>query len=169
MDWQDRICGLCNLEDLGDEYHYLLKCCHYYNERKDLIKDSSTVSPNTLKMKHLLNGTDKYELINLAKFVSIITDHFKEAQHHSAENCKKWSVYIIQYYSIQFNTLISEMVFVYIALYVHLEYMCICKYVICNMYAQRYPGYNRWYNIYVGFYYVYFVACILQYMSGYDS
>ncbi len=73
----------------GDEYHYsILKCCHYYKERKDLIKDSYTVSSNTLKMKHLLNSTDQYELINLAKCVSIITDHFKEALHHSSENHK---------------------------------------------------------------------------------
>ncbi len=50
IDRQDRICGLCNLEDFGDKYHYLLKCSHYYKEGKDLIKDSYTVSPNTLKM-----------------------------------------------------------------------------------------------------------------------
>ncbi len=39
-------------------------------------------------MKHLLNSKDKNDLINLAKFVYIFTDHFKETKHKSSKNHK---------------------------------------------------------------------------------
>ena len=33
-----RICHLCNTADLGDEFHYLLKC-DYFNERRKICID----------------------------------------------------------------------------------------------------------------------------------
>ena len=32
----DRICDICNKNQLGDEYHYLFNCTFFNNEKKSL-------------------------------------------------------------------------------------------------------------------------------------
>ena len=36
--YEDRKCNLCDKHDLGDEFHLLLICPYFQNERKDLLK-----------------------------------------------------------------------------------------------------------------------------------
>jgi hypothetical protein len=33
----DRICDLCDLEHIGDEFHYLFECTYFERERKQLL------------------------------------------------------------------------------------------------------------------------------------
>ncbi len=66
----DHMCELCE-SGVGNEYHYLLKCNHF----KKLHKENASI----LKMRHLMNNKNIKDLINLAKFVICILDHFKEA------------------------------------------------------------------------------------------
>lgn len=62
---------------IGDEFHYLFECPIFVKERNIYIKSYYKTWPNTLKMNELFNGTDKKQLLNLAKFVGLIMSHFK--------------------------------------------------------------------------------------------
>ena len=73
---QNRKCILCPMNVVGDEYHYLLECEHFKLAREKLIDPEFTSNPNTLKMKHLLNSTERHELEKLSQFTSIILKHF---------------------------------------------------------------------------------------------
>jgi hypothetical protein len=37
VDCDDRICDICNLNNIGDEFHYLFECTFFENERKKLL------------------------------------------------------------------------------------------------------------------------------------
>ena len=68
----DRNCHLCDLHDLGDEFHYILVCIFFSQERKQFLDPYFYKNPNTLKMYELFN-TDTLMLANLCKFITIIT------------------------------------------------------------------------------------------------
>jgi hypothetical protein len=51
----ERICDLCNKEELGDEFQY----------------------PNTISFSELMNSDDKYVLIGLSKYAKIVMSVFK--------------------------------------------------------------------------------------------
>ncbi len=34
----ERLCELCNLKDLGDEYHYLMKCNFFQSQNVNILK-----------------------------------------------------------------------------------------------------------------------------------
>ena len=70
-------CTLCDLNDDGDEFHYIFKCTFFNKERVKYLKPYFRRRPNTLKMEQLFNVTDKTQLVNLAKFVRIIISSFK--------------------------------------------------------------------------------------------
>ena len=80
----ERVCDLCDSEEQADEYHYLFKCTQFSRERGEMINAEYTTNPNTLKMKYLFNSSDTQELVKLAKFVTIIMDHFKDAQNRTS-------------------------------------------------------------------------------------
>lgn len=75
----DRKCNRCDLDEIGDEFHYLLKCnCPVIKENRiKCIKKCYWQHPNTLKFKALMNTENKSEMINLAKFVKIILEVIK--------------------------------------------------------------------------------------------
>ena len=72
----DKLCNKCDLEDLGDEFHYLFKCNFFERNRKMYIQNDFTNRPNTLKMKELFNSTDSKVQSNLCKFISVILSNF---------------------------------------------------------------------------------------------
>jgi hypothetical protein len=39
IDRLERICDLCNKEELGDEFHYLFNCTFFKDERKKFIPE----------------------------------------------------------------------------------------------------------------------------------
>ena len=47
-----RICHLCETE-IGDEYHYIMKCDFFNNSRKLYVPPIYTIRPNTLKFYNL--------------------------------------------------------------------------------------------------------------------
>jgi hypothetical protein len=56
-----RICNLCNTADLGDEFHYLLKC-NYFSEKRQTCSDKKYFKNcNILKFDTLMNLTKKIE------------------------------------------------------------------------------------------------------------
>ena len=73
----ERICNICQLNEIGDEFHYLFKCSYFNEHRCKFVKRYYYIHPNMHKMTQLFNDTNDKELINLAKFINIIITHFK--------------------------------------------------------------------------------------------
>ena len=72
----ERLCTLCNCNDIGDEYHYLLVCKHrpILQERQLLVKRYYYTNPNTFKLNKLLNISNSIALKKLAKFMKFINE-----------------------------------------------------------------------------------------------
>ena len=51
----DRKCKLCDLSDVGDEFHYLFVCPFFVAERHLLIDKYYYTKPNMYKMNSLFN------------------------------------------------------------------------------------------------------------------
>ena len=68
----DRICDLCNMGNLGDEFHYIFECSFFSTERKKLVPHNFIVNPNSIKFCDLFNTDDYRTLFRLAKFCKII-------------------------------------------------------------------------------------------------
>ena len=67
---EDRICTLCNENDIADELHYLLKC-KFFNHPNYYTR------PNTYKFKDLMQSQQISTLKKIAKFINIIMNIFK--------------------------------------------------------------------------------------------
>jgi hypothetical protein len=63
-----RKCVLCNLNDIEDEYHFVLTCPYYADVRKTLIPKYYRCRPNMFKFIELLNSSNKNVLRKLAMF-----------------------------------------------------------------------------------------------------
>ena len=74
--YTERKCNLCESNDIGDEFHFLLICPTFATERKSLLKPYYFRRPNIIKYKELLNTRNKKVLLNLAKFVKSIMNRF---------------------------------------------------------------------------------------------
>ena len=77
IDRSERICDLCNKEELGDEFHYLFNCTFFKDERKKFIPEYLYNVPNTISFSELMNSDDKYVLIGLSKYAKIVMFVFK--------------------------------------------------------------------------------------------
>lgn len=67
----ERKCTLCN-EDIGDEFHFIMKCRSFNGPRKQLINPLYSIKPNVIKYKKLLNTTNIQQLTNLCIFIGKI-------------------------------------------------------------------------------------------------
>ena len=63
----ERKCPHCN--DIGDEYHYLIKCPQFQDLRKTYIKSYFYIRPNMIKFTQLLSSENIPELKLLSYFV----------------------------------------------------------------------------------------------------
>ena len=68
-----RICTKCDLNDLGDEFHYLLLCPYFVKKRQHYLKPYFYTKPNVLKLEKLLMSSKKSILTKLAMFMLAIT------------------------------------------------------------------------------------------------
>ena len=68
----ERYCTKCGKEDLGDEFHYVLVCDFFSEDRKKSIPKYFYRNPNVLKFKELMTTTNTVLLLRLIKFVVII-------------------------------------------------------------------------------------------------
>ena len=76
VEYYDRKCTLCNRNDTGDEFHYLLVCDHFAADRVLHIKRYFYSHPNMYKFKELMCSTSENVLIKLARFCKIIMNTF---------------------------------------------------------------------------------------------
>ena len=72
-----RLCNICNLHSLGDEFHYLFECPFFANDRKLFLNKYFIRRPNTFKMEKLFNSTNPQTRVNLVKFCYKIMTHFQ--------------------------------------------------------------------------------------------
>ena len=63
-----RLCTLCNLQSLGDEFYYLFVCPTFRSDRKLFIGKYFIERPNTLIMDQLFNSNNVQTRLNLVKF-----------------------------------------------------------------------------------------------------
>ena len=69
----ERICTKCDLNEIGDEYHYFLVCPFFKNKRKELFDGYYYIKPNTLKFSDLLNSGSKVKLLKIKHFITNIS------------------------------------------------------------------------------------------------
>ena len=65
-------CDLCNANDIADEFHVLLKCTFFNDERKKLLGKSQFRHTNTLLFSQIMNTSNSKKLVNLGRFMKII-------------------------------------------------------------------------------------------------
>ena len=70
-----RICNLCQ-KDIGDEFHYLLQCTVFSEDRKRFIKKKYFVKPNIYKFHNLMNNPNRKEVVKMCRFIKIILKKF---------------------------------------------------------------------------------------------
>ena len=69
---ENRKCELCENNEIGDEYHYILNCRYFKEVRNKYVKKRFTVRPNAITFKELMGTKNKINLVNLCKFIRII-------------------------------------------------------------------------------------------------
>ena len=74
--YEQRICTVCNLNEVGNEYHYIMKCNFFQSSRQKYLGNSIWINPNELKFSHLFQSKNVDTLRNLAKFVRDINKKF---------------------------------------------------------------------------------------------
>jgi hypothetical protein len=77
IDRMDRLCTLCNIDDIGDEFHYIFICDHFNQLRQKYLSKYYIKGYNVLKMEKLFATDKKIELKNLAAFIKCIIEYFK--------------------------------------------------------------------------------------------
>ena len=68
----ERLCSKCDLNEVGDEYHYLFICPHFLANRLRLLPKFFYVRPNANKYHILMSTNKKILLLKLKHFVTII-------------------------------------------------------------------------------------------------
>ena len=89
-----RKCRLCENNDVGDEYHYLLTCSFFADLRRQYIQKYYFTRPNILKYKELLSLTSPRKLVKLSSFIRILI-HVAEFSSPAVIGCSQnfiWSV-----------------------------------------------------------------------------
>ena len=74
-----RICNHCSLNDIEDEFHFILKCPLYKDLRKRYIKQFYYVKPSAFKLIKLLSVNNVSELSNLGNYLKYATQLRKES------------------------------------------------------------------------------------------
>ena len=69
---EDRTCTLCNNNQIGDEFHYLMECKMFCVERKQYLGNYFCKNVNVLKFETLLNSHNTRKLRNICKFLECI-------------------------------------------------------------------------------------------------
>ena len=68
---KERMCHFCN-QDIGDEFHTIMSCQKFKDERIKFLKPYYYRHPNVLKFSSLMNTTNIKQLTQLCYFIKII-------------------------------------------------------------------------------------------------
>ena len=70
-------CKLCLQNDIGDEYHYLIRCDYFLHERQLFINKYYIQHPSVYKCIQLMQTENSKNRVNLARFITIIINKLK--------------------------------------------------------------------------------------------
>ena len=90
-------CTLCDLNARGDEYHYILICPFFKQNREMYLKCYYYNRPSLIKFEQLFSSNNASTISKLAKFVKDILACFWLINY--GENKRK-DKYIISYYAL---------------------------------------------------------------------
>ena len=76
IDYVDRKCTLCNLEEIGDEFHYTLICPVFQQQRQIYLESQYLIDPDRDKFSELIQSQNLSTLRKLAKFITEINYYF---------------------------------------------------------------------------------------------
>ena len=76
INYEDRKCTLCNLEEIGDEYHYIISCPHFHQQRQIYLEGQYLTDPDREKFSELMQSQNTSILRKLAKFITEINNYF---------------------------------------------------------------------------------------------
>ena len=79
INYEDRKCTLCNLEEIGDEYHYIISCPHFHQQRQIYLEGQYLTDPDREKFSELMQSQNTSILRKLAKFITDINNYFRLA------------------------------------------------------------------------------------------
>ena len=71
---EDRKCGLCEANQIGDEFHYVLECSALSHVRKKLFSNYYLKNPNILKFRTLMSSSNHVILMKMCTLIRKIFD-----------------------------------------------------------------------------------------------
>ena len=77
VEYENRKCQLCDTNELGDEYHYILKCPTFQAQRNRYLTEFYTGNPNRNKLSQLFRSSNTTILSKLAKLIFEINKKFR--------------------------------------------------------------------------------------------
>ena len=69
LERNQRVCSMCNLNDIEDEFHFILRCPAYYDLRKKYLKQRYCNRPSVFKLLQLFNTCCLSELRKLGYYI----------------------------------------------------------------------------------------------------
>ena len=75
-DPEDRTCQLCEKNEIGDEFHYLLDCPHFHEQRLRFLGHYYSHHPNIIKFNKIMCQTSMGKIKKLASFCYTIQRSF---------------------------------------------------------------------------------------------
>ena len=76
INYENRICSLCNTGEIGDEFHYILQCPTFHLQRQRYLNQDYLIDPNREKFSQLFQSENFSILRKLAKFIAEINGTF---------------------------------------------------------------------------------------------
>ena len=73
----ERLCTICDLKEVGDEYHYVMICPIFREAREEFFTKYFRTKPSVFKYIELINSTNFKVLKGLAKFLEIVFTIFQ--------------------------------------------------------------------------------------------
>ena len=75
--YENRTCPLCNQNEIGDEFHYILKCPVFQIQRQRYLENHYLIDPDREKLSELFQSEDFDILRRLANLITEINRIFK--------------------------------------------------------------------------------------------
>ncbi|CAL4236621.1 unnamed protein product, partial [Meganyctiphanes norvegica] len=75
--YEERMCSMCNRNEIGDEYHYILQCPTFQSHRRKLLNNYYVRNPSMNKFSQLLQSENIRIQTNLAKLIKEIRKIFR--------------------------------------------------------------------------------------------
>lgn len=76
-EFNERVCTICNMNEVGTELHYILKCPFFNTQRQQFIHARYYENANEHTFKLLMTSKNKIELHKLSKFAKVLIDKFR--------------------------------------------------------------------------------------------